>query len=170
MNEHLHVLPNFFATTLKVAAQCRHIKSEHLLSSVYEGNFFGKKTLLSLLANSHIPSLNVLNTAPFEPTKKAGPNVYFVSELPKLSLSKTHTFDETIRRIERGARLVCVVPDGTQVILQTPRGNLEVFHPRALVLFLVRSLLDGQVYVLLFAICRDFVIFVKKIMFYCPDV
>jgi len=44
--------------------------------------------------------------------------------------------------VERGAILVCVVPHDMKVILQLPRGNLEVIYPRALVLSLVRQLLD----------------------------
>ncbi|KAF3838893.1 hypothetical protein F7725_010661 [Dissostichus mawsoni] len=33
--------------------------------------------------------------------------------------------DETLRRVERGSRIVTVVPHDTRVILQMPRGNLE---------------------------------------------
>uniref|UniRef100_A0A3B3UYP6 Elongator complex protein 1 n=1 Tax=Poecilia latipinna TaxID=48699 RepID=A0A3B3UYP6_9TELE len=51
--------------------------------------------------------------------------------------------DETLRRVERGSRIVTVVPQDTRVILQMPRGNLETVHHRALVLAQLRRWLDG---------------------------
>ncbi|XP_034453513.1 elongator complex protein 1 [Hippoglossus hippoglossus] len=51
--------------------------------------------------------------------------------------------DETLRRVERGSRIVTVVPQDTKVILQMPRGNLETVHHRALVLAQLRKWLDG---------------------------
>lgn len=51
--------------------------------------------------------------------------------------------DETLRRVERGSRIVTVVPQDTRVILQMPRGNLETIHHRALVLAQLRKWLDG---------------------------
>ncbi|KAJ8304476.1 hypothetical protein KUTeg_018059 [Tegillarca granosa] len=65
-----------------------------------------------------------------------------VNVLPTLSDGKAHPFDESIRRVERGSRIVCVVPDDTKLVLQMPRGNLETIHPRALVLSAVRKRLD----------------------------
>jgi len=65
-----------------------------------------------------------------------------IAELQALSDGKTHIFDETVRRIERGSQIVACVTDRTQVILQMPRGNLEAIHPRALVLATVRKYLD----------------------------
>lgn len=77
--------------------------------------------------------------------------------------------DETLRRVERGSRIVTVVPQDTRVVLQVsfagrrvgpdgwlfrflcalmnafdqmPRGNLETVHHRALVLAQLRSWLD----------------------------
>ncbi|XP_056137038.1 elongator complex protein 1 isoform X2 [Lampris incognitus] len=51
--------------------------------------------------------------------------------------------DETTRRVERGSRIVTVVPQDTRVILQMPRGNLETIHHRALVLAQLRKWLDS---------------------------
>nr|XP_022331417.1 putative elongator complex protein 1 [Crassostrea virginica]XP_022331418.1 putative elongator complex protein 1 [Crassostrea virginica] len=65
-----------------------------------------------------------------------------VEVLPSLSDGKAHPFDESIRRVERGSRIVTVVPDDTKLVLQMPRGNLETIHPRALVLSAVRKSLD----------------------------
>lgn len=51
--------------------------------------------------------------------------------------------DETVRKVERGARIVTVVPQDTKVVLQMPRGNLETIHHRALVLAQIRRWLDS---------------------------
>ncbi|XP_030620667.1 elongator complex protein 1 isoform X2 [Chanos chanos] len=51
--------------------------------------------------------------------------------------------DETLRRVERGSRIVTVVPQDTRLILQMPRGNLETIHHRALVLAQLRKWLDS---------------------------
>ncbi|KAI5100646.1 elongator complex protein 1 [Silurus meridionalis] len=50
--------------------------------------------------------------------------------------------DESVRKVERGSRIVTVVPQDTRLILQMPRGNLETIHHRALVLAQVRKWLD----------------------------
>ena len=55
-------------------------------------------------------------------------------------------FDESLRRVERGSKIVTVVPCDTKVVLQMPRGNLETIHPRALVLSCVRKALDKLVF------------------------
>jgi len=67
---------------------------------------------------------------------------FSTADLTSLSVNKSHVFDESVRSVERGSRLVCVVSGDSKVVLQTPRGNLEVIHPRALVLSAVQSLLD----------------------------
>lgn len=46
------------------------------------------------------------------------------------------------RAVERGSRIVAVVPSATSLVLQMPRGNLETICPRPLVLRVVRALLD----------------------------
>ncbi|XP_067313213.1 elongator complex protein 1 [Pseudorasbora parva] len=51
--------------------------------------------------------------------------------------------DETVRKVERGSRIVSVVPQDTRLILQMPRGNLETIHHRALVLAQLRKWLDS---------------------------
>lgn len=49
--------------------------------------------------------------------------------------------DTTPRPVERGARLIASVPNDTRVIIQLPRGNLELFDPRPLVLLYAKKLL-----------------------------
>lgn len=57
--------------------------------------------------------------------------------------SDTNQNNETVRKVERGSRIVTVVPQDTRLILQMPRGNLETIHHRALVLAQLRKWLDG---------------------------
>ena len=49
------------------------------------------------------------------------------------------------RRVERGSRIVTVVPSTMSLVLQMPRGNLETINPRPLVLEVVKSDLDASV-------------------------
>uniref|UniRef100_A0A8D0GXX1 Uncharacterized protein n=1 Tax=Sphenodon punctatus TaxID=8508 RepID=A0A8D0GXX1_SPHPU len=49
---------------------------------------------------------------------------------------------ETLRKVERGSRIVTVLPQDTKIILQVPRGNLETIHHRALVLVQIRKWLN----------------------------
>ncbi|XP_061541466.1 elongator complex protein 1 isoform X2 [Phycodurus eques] len=51
--------------------------------------------------------------------------------------------DETLRRVERGSRVVTVVSQDMRVVLQMPRGNLETVYHRALVLAQLRQWLDN---------------------------
>ncbi|KAI8609607.1 IKI3 family-domain-containing protein [Chytriomyces sp. MP71] len=66
----------------------------------------------------------------------------------------TMLHDETLRRVERGSRIVAAVPGDMKLILQMPRGNLETIYPRALVLSSIRSALDRLDYKTAFALCR----------------
>ena len=51
-------------------------------------------------------------------------------------------YNDNIHPVETGAVIVSTDPQGTKVILQMPRGNLEEIHPRALVLSYLGDLLD----------------------------
>ncbi|KAA8908123.1 elongator complex protein-like protein 1 [Sphaerosporella brunnea] len=63
--------------------------------------------------------------------------------------------DERCRNIERGSRLVCVMPSKFSLVLQMPRGNLETIYPRALVLAGVRRSIEARDYKKAFLACRD---------------
>jgi len=62
--------------------------------------------------------------------------------------------DERCRSIERGARLVTVMPSKYSVVLQMPRGNLETIYPRALVLAAIRRDIQAKRYGDAFLTCR----------------
>jgi elongator complex protein 1 len=55
------------------------------------------------------------------------------------------------RRVERGSRIVTVVPSSMALVLQMPRGNLETIYPRPLVMSVVRGDLDAYVVFLSFS-------------------
>ena len=58
------------------------------------------------------------------------------------------------RNVERGARLVAVLPNKPTAILQMPRGNLEGISPRSLVLPYVMSKIDLGEYGVAFTMMR----------------
>ena len=63
--------------------------------------------------------------------------------------------DERCRSIERGARLVTVMPSIFALVLQMPRGNLETIYPRALVLAGIRRSINRKQYRKAFFACRN---------------
>lgn len=62
--------------------------------------------------------------------------------------------DERCRSIERGAKIVTVIPSACSLVLQMPRGNLETIYPRALVLAKVRESIDHRDYKTALLTCR----------------
>ncbi|KAJ5485004.1 hypothetical protein N7539_004992 [Penicillium diatomitis] len=72
-------------------------------------------------------------------------------EVPK----DTPETDERCRSIERGSKLVCVMPSIFAVVLQAPRGNIETVFPRALVLAGIRTFIDRKNYRAAFLACRS---------------
>ncbi|KAH0543824.1 hypothetical protein FGG08_001863 [Glutinoglossum americanum] len=63
--------------------------------------------------------------------------------------------DGRCRAIERGARLVTVMPTSFSLVLQMPRGNLETIFPRALVLVGIRRSISSREYRTAFLACRS---------------
>eukprot|EP01125_Pyxidicula_operculata_P018495 TRINITY_DN6566_c0_g1_i2.p1 TRINITY_DN6566_c0_g1~~TRINITY_DN6566_c0_g1_i2.p1 ORF type:complete len:1271 (+),score=281.73 TRINITY_DN6566_c0_g1_i2:37-3849(+) len=55
-------------------------------------------------------------------------------------LQEKRLYNDTIRELETGARIVAVTPNETRLVLQMPRGNLETIYPRALTVSLLRKL------------------------------
>lgn len=80
------------------------------------------------------------------------PHLHFMTISSLLSLDSMHGVDQHIveaaepRPIERGGLLVASVPGDARVIIQLPRGNLETFEPRPLILMQVRNLLDKELF------------------------
>ncbi|KAE8150092.1 IKI3 family-domain-containing protein [Aspergillus avenaceus] len=77
--------------------------------------------------------------------------------------------DERCRSIERGSRLVSVIPTVFAVVLQAPRGNIETIYPRALVLAGIRSFIDRKNYRSAFLTCRSQMVDMNIIHDYAPE-
>ena len=67
----------------------------------------------------------------------------------------TPEVDERCRSIERGAKLVTVMPSIFALVMQMPRGNLETIYPRALVLAGIRDSINAKKYKKAFLACRS---------------
>ena len=80
----------------------------------------------------------------------------------------TPELDERCRSVERGARLVTVMPSTFGVVLQMPRGNLETVYPRALVLAGIRSFIDAKNYRSAFLTCRSQMVDMNILHDYAP--
>ncbi|KAF9995387.1 hypothetical protein BGZ80_001407 [Entomortierella chlamydospora] len=63
-------------------------------------------------------------------------------------------YDESIRRVERGSKIVLALPYSVNLVLQMPRGNLETVAPRAMVLSVTRDALDKCDFRTAFLTCR----------------
>lgn len=77
--------------------------------------------------------------------------------------------DERCRSIERGARIITVVPSAYALVLQMPRGNLETIYPRALVLAGVRQSLRNRDYKKAFLTCRTQRVDMNILHDYAPE-
>ena len=65
----------------------------------------------------------------------------------------TPEVDERCRAVERGAKIVTIIPSTYAVILQMPRGNFETIYPRVLVLAGIRKSLQNLRYKIAFLAC-----------------
>jgi elongator complex protein 1 len=81
----------------------------------------------------------------------------------------TPEVDERCRTIERGAKLVTVVPSTYAVVLQMPRGNLETIYPRALVLAGIRQHIDERSYREAYLACRTHQVDMNILHDYKPE-
>ena len=77
--------------------------------------------------------------------------------------------DERCRSIERGAKLVTVMPSAFALVLQMPRGNLETIYPRALVLAGIRDNLNNRRYKRAFLACRNHRVDMNILHDYSPE-
>ncbi|GBB99437.1 hypothetical protein RclHR1_03520017 [Rhizophagus clarus] len=68
--------------------------------------------------------------------------------------NESHPYHETIRKVERGSKIICAVYSDVFLVIQMPRGNLETLHPRALVLTSVRESLNRLDYLSAYMACR----------------
>lgn len=50
--------------------------------------------------------------------------------------------EESLRRVERGAKVLIALHADTGCLLQMPRGNVEIIHPRTLLIEKLKSDID----------------------------
>ncbi|CAG8447568.1 10999_t:CDS:10 [Ambispora leptoticha] len=87
----------------------------------------------------------------------------------KVSDNIAHPFDETIRRVERGSKIIIAPYFDVSLVLQMPRGNLETIHPRAFVLAAVRQHLNSLDYRSAFILCRKHKLDFNILYDHAPD-
>nr|POF06274.1 elongator complex protein 1 [Quercus suber] len=76
--------------------------------------------------------------------------------------------DERCRSVERGAKLITVMPSAFSLVLQMPRGNLETIYPRALVLAGIRTYINDRDYKKAFLTCRTHRVDMNILYDYAP--
>lgn len=84
--------------------------------------------------------------------------------------AKRHAYDHAVRAVERGSRIVALPRQGTGVVLQMPRGNLEAVVPRPLVLHRCYTLLDAGHYGRACTLLRKHRLSLNVLCDYNPDV
>lgn len=83
--------------------------------------------------------------------------------------SNSPEIDERCRSVERGAKIVTVIPSRYAVILQMPRGNLETIYPRLLVLTGIRQHLKQLDYLAAFLACQTHQVDLNILHDYDPE-
>lgn len=94
----------------------------------HQNLYVNEKKLASEVSSFHITENFILFTT--------------LDQLKFIRLDTDQTINE--RRIERGSKLVNIVPKDSRTILQMPRGNLEAIQPRVLSLCIIGELLDAR--------------------------
>ncbi|KAG4301971.1 hypothetical protein PCK1_001947 [Pneumocystis canis] len=112
-----------------------------------------------LFANDHLISTNCTSFISSEEYLifTTSHLVKFVKVMPKIEDFIVPSDDITninVRCIEKGAKIISVVPSSTALIFQMPRGNIEVIYPRVLVLSEVYKSIKLKKYDKAFLLCR----------------
>lgn len=117
------------------------------------GLYFGTRLFASNCTSFHIhPDFLIYST--LDHKTHFVPTAFDLSCFTFQNFKGSNLFDESFRRIERGAEIVTCIPGGVELILQMPRGNLETVYPRALVLSRVRRLIMDENYGEALLLCR----------------
>jgi hypothetical protein len=91
------------------------------------------------------------------------------SLIVELDIPSDDLSDERTRTIERGSKIVSIMPSVHAVVLQAPRGNLETVNPRALVLANVRQNIERKEFRAAFLTCRTHRIDMNILHTHDPD-
>ncbi|KAJ5112266.1 hypothetical protein N7532_000311 [Penicillium argentinense] len=137
-----------------------------LISLTRTGTLFANKRVLAKNCTSFLvtPS-HLLFTTSQHLLKFVHLNRVDEMEVPE----DTPETDERCRSIERGSKLVSVIPSIFAVVLQAPRGNIETIYPRALVLAGIRTFIDQKKYRSAFLACRSQMVDMNILHDYAPQ-
>lgn len=120
-----------------------HLSPYHRVSLTPKGNLYVDETLLVRECTSYIvTSAQLIFTTAQHLLKFVHLTTPSSMQVP----GDTPEVDERCRSVERGAKIVTVIPSIYAVILQMPRGNIETIYPRLLVLSGIRHHLKQQDY------------------------
>ncbi|KAG9098159.1 hypothetical protein FRC06_006747 [Ceratobasidium sp. 370] len=91
-----------------------------------------------------------------------------IADLFASELGDTERSGWGVRRVERGSRIVCVVPANASVVMQLPRGNLETINPRPLVLASVKADVERSEFRRAFLACRKHRVDLEVLVEFAP--
>ena len=128
-----------------------HMPQYHKVSLTPKGTLYINGTLLARECTSYILTDAHLI---FTTTQHLLKFVHLTEPSNMQVPGDTPEVDERCRSIERGAKIVTVIPSIYAVILQMPRGNLETIYPRLLVLSGIRHHLKQANYIAAFLACQ----------------
>lgn len=60
----------------------------------------------------------------------------------EIGLANKKIQEESLRKVERGAKVLIALHNDTGCLLQMPRGNIELIHPRTLLISKLKSDID----------------------------
>ncbi|RAK86638.1 elongator complex protein 1 [Aspergillus costaricaensis CBS 115574] len=168
-SEEFQILPWLESPTVDTywAKAAQISEDEHVLVSMTRsGALYANKRLLAKNCTSFlVTQAHILFTTSLHLIKFVHLTTVEDMDIPP----DTPETDERCRSIERGGRLVTVMPTTFAVILQMPRGNLETIYPRALVLAGIRNFIDRKNYRAAFLTCRSQMVDMNIIHDYAPE-
>ncbi|EPX74371.1 elongator subunit Iki3 [Schizosaccharomyces octosporus yFS286] len=129
--------------------------AEQRLLSTGVLSFYCTDRFLAFTTNKHI--LKFVHLQPF------------VDDMKVVEDDGVERHDERCRAVERGAKVVTMMPSKMAVVLQMPRGNLETIFPRIMVLNGVRKLIDVSDYSSAFKVCRTHRLDLNMLFDYDPE-
>lgn len=154
-NEDLEPIANINHVVSVVLAS---IENELTLFTLNKRNqLYANENLISAAATSFICHDNFLIYTTVENTARFiefSDDILTNYSAPHAPNPPTGPYDEALRKIENGAKIVACTPQSTSLVLQMPRGNLETITPLAMVLSTIRNSLVDKAYLRAFKLCR----------------
>lgn len=146
LNGKVHQISVNTETSLQIDKVYQQLDHVALRMERYQTQSAQADCLISLLYNQRLYIDNELMADDVTSFCLAG-NYLAYTKLTELNFILLSTRQHVYKRnMERGGRLVTTVVNDARVVLQMPRGNLEVICPRVLALEIIGQMLDQQRY------------------------